>query len=481
MFTSQQTQWSATQARVNDVHSRLNDTSVDRILRPTSINHLISIVHSAAISGERICIGGGRHAMGSQQFQTDGIFLDMTSLNSVLSFDRSLGLLEVESGIQWPAIINYLREAQPERDGSWCIRQKQTGADNLTIGGAVSANVHGRGLKFKPFVEDIESIRVVTAKGESVLCSRDENSDLFKLVVGGYGLFGLIYSVTLRLVRATKLIRAVQIARTDKVMDLFDQRIANGATYGDYQFAIDHNSESFLREGIFSTYTPGSAGFQPANKSLSHTEWHRLVYLAHYDKTEAFRLYSKHYLSTNGQTYWSDTNQLGIYADDYHSTINDRPEGLAGRMPALPEASEIITELYVPGQNFAQFMEQLRSVLLQRNADVIYGTVRLIEQDDESVLAWAKKSFACIVLNLHTEHDQQSLDSTADTFRALIDTAIAFGGSFYLTYHKFARKDQLLACYPEFPWFLAQKRRIDPVEIFSSNWYEHCKRTLANE
>jgi FAD/FMN-containing dehydrogenase len=467
--------WPAAQAHVNDVHSRLNDTSVDQILRPTSINHLISIVHSAAISGQRICIGGGRHAMGSQQFQTDGIFLDMTSLNSVLSFDRTLGLLEVESGIQWPALINYLREAQPEREGSWCIRQKQTGADNLTIGGAVSANVHGRGLKFKPFVADIESIRVVTAKGESVVCSRERNSDLFKLVVGGYGLFGLIYSVTLRLVRSTQLVRSVQMARTAEVMDLFDRHMANGAIYGDYQFAIDHESDSFLREGIFSTYAPepGSAGFQPANKTLSESQWHRLVYLAHYDKAEAFRLYSKHYLSTDGQTYWSDTNQLGIYADDYHSALNGSTK--------LERASEIITELYVPRENFAQFMEQLRSVLLQRNADVIYGTVRLIERDDESVLAWAKRTFACIVLNLHTEHDQQSLDTTAETFRALIDTAIAFGGSFYLTYHRFARKDQLLACYPEFPWFLAQKRRFDPGEIFSSNWYENCKRTVTNE
>ena len=34
------------------------------------------------------------------------------------------------------------------------IVQKQTGADRLTIGGALAANIHGRGLRLQPFVAD---------------------------------------------------------------------------------------------------------------------------------------------------------------------------------------------------------------------------------------------------------------------------------------------------------------------------------------
>ena len=49
---------------------------------------------------------------------------------------------------------------------SFGIRQKQTGADRLTVGGAVSANIHGRGLNAQPFVADIEALEVVTPKGE---------------------------------------------------------------------------------------------------------------------------------------------------------------------------------------------------------------------------------------------------------------------------------------------------------------------------
>jgi FAD/FMN-containing dehydrogenase len=474
MFTIQHTKPRTMELRVNDVHSQLNETDVSEIQRPRSPAQLISLVHSAAISGRSISIGGGRHAMGSQQFLTNGIFVDMTSLNRVLHFDRELGLLEVESGIQWPAVIEYLRDAQAERVGAWCIRQKQTGADNLTIGGAVCANIHGRGLRFKPFVQDIESLQVVDASGCLVRCSRTENYNLFKLVVGGYGLFGLIYSVTIRLMRTTNLRRKVRIARTENVMQLLEEHSAEGYTFGDFQFQIDHQSTSFLREGIFSAYKPtdDAAPEQPRVK-LSATRWHQLAYLAHYDKSQAYRQYTEHYLSTDGQVYCSDTHQLGIYVDDYHTAINHAGHEGAG--------SEIITELYVPRDRFYDFMEAARVVLREDSASVIYGTVRLIERDTETLLAWAKQDFACIVLNLHSDHDSQSLENTAETFRALIDAAIGFGGSFYLTYHKFARKDQIVSCYPEFKQFIQAKQQRDPQQLFNSNWYQHCKKTVLSE
>lgn len=52
--------------------------------------------------------------------------------------------------------------------------------------------------------------------------------------------------------------------------------------------------------------------------------------------------------------------------------------------------------------------------------------------------------------------------------------------SYYLTYHKFATRDQILACYPQFPEFLRLKRRYDPEERFQSDWYRHYRRMFAD-
>ena len=99
--------------------------------------------------------------MGGQQFLTDGPLLDMRQLNRVRTLDEEHGLLQVEAGITWPDVIRgYLVPPNGARASSWGIRQKQTGADRLTIGGAVAANIHGRCLTAPPFIADIESLEV---------------------------------------------------------------------------------------------------------------------------------------------------------------------------------------------------------------------------------------------------------------------------------------------------------------------------------
>ena len=82
--------------------------------------------------------------MGAQQFGTGAVLVDTTRLNRVLSFDPKEGIVEVEAGIQWPELIEYLLTVQKGRSRQWGIVQKQTGADRLSIGGAVAANVHAR-------------------------------------------------------------------------------------------------------------------------------------------------------------------------------------------------------------------------------------------------------------------------------------------------------------------------------------------------
>src|SRR5688572_704879 len=148
---------------VNDTHSALNPTWVSRVIEPQSTEDVVRTVREARVRGETIAIAGGRHAMGGHQFHTGAILLDMRHLNRARSLDEARGLLCVEAGITWPDVFrSYLVRAHGHRS-HWGIRQKQTGADRLTIGGAVAANIHGRCLTAGPFVEDLESLEVVTS------------------------------------------------------------------------------------------------------------------------------------------------------------------------------------------------------------------------------------------------------------------------------------------------------------------------------
>jgi FAD/FMN-containing dehydrogenase len=458
---------------LNDVHSRLNPTRVARVVRVTGLEELRSAVIEAARRSERISVAGGRHAMGGQQLGVGTVHLDTAPLARILDFDRELGVVEVEAGIRWPGLIEGCRELQGDRV-SWGIRQKQTGADRLSLGGALAANIHGRGLSLPPFVADVESCTVVDAGGEVVTCSRRRNRHLFSLVAGGYGLFGVVYSLRLRLAPRRKVRRVVELRRAEGLMEAFDQRIAEGFLFGDFQFEVDPASAGFLTRGVFSCYRPVSdhAPIPEGQRELSEVDWLRLLELAHRDKGRAFEEYAAHYRSTDGQLYWSDTHQLTPYLDRYHQRL-DR------RLGAAVPGSEMITELYVPRPRLAAFLVHAAGALREERAEVIYGTVRLIERDGDSFLAWAREPWACVVLNLHVDHTAPGLHRVRSAFRRLIDLALEEGGSYYLTYHRWATREQLVAAYPQFPDFLACKRLYDPEERFQSDWYRSCRRLVA--
>ncbi|HEX8128057.1 MAG TPA: FAD-binding oxidoreductase [Pyrinomonadaceae bacterium] len=455
---------------VNDVHSQLNETRVGSIAEPETVEALQALIRRAREAGEAVSVAGGRHAMGGQQFATNGVLVDMRRMNRVLSFDPSRYEIEVEAGMQWPQLVNFMVAAQrgraPHRQAA--IVQKQTGADNLSLGGALAANIHGRGLNLKPFVNDVESFVLVDAEGEARRCSRRENPELFSLVVGGYGLFGIVASVRLRLARRRKLERVAVISATHDLPAAFDERIKDGFLYGDFQFVTDEAAPDFLRRGIFSCYRPvaDDAPMPEHQAELCAGDWQNLYHLAHVNRRRAFEVYAGHYLATSGQLYWSDTHQLSVYLDDYHRQLDLL-------MGARVRSTEMITEVYVPRAALTDFLETVRRDFRRHAVELIYGTVRLIERDEESFLAWAKDSYACVVFNLHTEHSAAGISKAQADFRRLITRAIEHGGSYYLTYHRWATREQVETCYPQLPEFLRRKQLHDPRETFQSDWYRH--------
>jgi FAD/FMN-containing dehydrogenase len=460
---------------VNDLHSQLNPTLVDQIIPVDSMAAIRQVIDEARRQNKAISIAGKRHAMGGQQFGADTILIDTTPLNKILQFNREEGWVEVEAGIQWPELIDTLISLQAGAPKQWGIAQKQTGADHLTLGGTIAANGHGRGLRMRPIIADIESLQLVDAQGNLQSCSRTHNSELFRLVIGGYGLFGAVYAIKLRLAPRRKLERVVELISLDELAPAFEQRIAAGFLYGDFQFAIDEQSADFLRRGVFSCYrpVPWDTPVPEGQKALSDQEWLELIYLSHADKRRAFQRYSDHYLATSGQIYWSDTHQLSPYFENYHHWLDQK-------VNAAEPGSEIITEIYVPRDKLVELMSEVAHDFRQNGVNVIYGTIRLIEQDQESFLAWAKQPYACIIFNLHTPHTPGGIEHSANAFRRLIDMAIKRGGSYFLTYHKFATRRQVETCYPQFPEFLRLKRIYDPDERFQNDWYRHYKTMFAD-
>ena len=95
---------------VNDIHSQLSRTRVSAVYTPNTVRDLRAIIQTAKTSRSPVSICGRRHSMGGQQFGTDNMLVDMTSMNRLLDFDKERGIVEIEAGIEWPQLLDYLKK-----------------------------------------------------------------------------------------------------------------------------------------------------------------------------------------------------------------------------------------------------------------------------------------------------------------------------------------------------------------------------------
>ena len=315
-------------------------------------------------------------------------------------FDRNEALLEVEAGITWPDVIRGYLALQRGPGPAFGIRQKQTGADRLTLGGAVAANIHGRGADRAALRGGHRGAGSGHRHGRrACAAAATKTPTLFRHVVGGYGLFGVVTAVTLRLVPRVKVERCVARLDIDELIDAFDERIADGHLYGDFQFATAPQCADFLRTGVLSSYRPvdPAAAFPTTSGGCRKATGTNCCGWRTATSAPPSSKFTEFYLATHGQLYWSDTHQLNLYLEDYHGALDHR-------LGAAVRGSEMITELYVPRDRLVAFMNDVRRDFRMHGVDFIYGTIRLIEAEHDTALPWAREDWACVIFNLHIDH-----------------------------------------------------------------------------
>ncbi|MCW1891753.1 MAG: FAD-binding oxidoreductase [Candidatus Uhrbacteria bacterium] len=123
-------------------------------------------------------------------FGSESTSVDLSNFNRLLSYQD--GLLHVEAGATLGQVYNFLI-----KHGRYL--PIQPGHPDITIGGCVAADVHGKNqLRDGTFIELVEALELFHPKHGVVTLSRTEHADLFYLTCGGYGLTGIIRTVHLR-------------------------------------------------------------------------------------------------------------------------------------------------------------------------------------------------------------------------------------------------------------------------------------------
>lgn len=104
--------------------------------------------------------------------------------------------------------------------------------------------------------------------------------------------------------------------------------------------------------------------------------------------------------------------------------------------------------------------------------ELLNVTLRYIAPDPVSVMAFAPTERVAAVMSFSQPRTIEADAKMRPVTQALIDRAIAHGGSFYLPYRLHARADQLDRAYPNLERFIAEKSRHDPHGLFRNTMWD---------
>jgi FAD/FMN-containing dehydrogenase len=333
---------------------------------------------------------------------------------------------------------------------------------NFTVGGSLSVNCHGWQHNRPPIASSVASYRLMKADGSIVRCSRDENPELFRLALGGYGLFGVILQVVLRVVpNAAYVPEPPLVVPARDYVARFREKIEE---YGDVTLAIGRlnvnpEEKAFLREAVIILFRPSDQPI-PALRSPGYATLRRTALLAEVGSAEGKKLRWRLELAAGrkiaGKVF--SRNQL----------LNEEAELYQERKA---ERTEILHEYFLPAEGFEPFLEQARRIVPKYQGDLLHVTVRDVKRDRDIWLNYAEKDVFAFVLLFSQARTDAGEEQMAAMTRELIDAALKCGGTYYLPYRLHATKEQFHKAYPMAREFFQRKRRHDPAERFQNQFY----------
>nr|BFD41117.1 FAD-binding oxidoreductase [Pseudomonas sp. FFPRI_1] len=435
---------------VNDI-TQLNPIVVDRVAHPKTLEEIVELV--ATHSGP-IAIGGGRYSMGGQTATEHALQIDMRSFKQILGFSRERKEITLQPGITWRALQDFI----DPYDLSVSIMQSYA---NFTVGGALSVNAHGRYIGYGPLVSSVKSIKLVLADGQVVEASPQLNAELFYGAIGGYGGLGVIVEATLHLSDNVRLLR------TFEEMPLAD--------YRDYFAAqIEHNPQVILHNAVL------------------YPDQYQTLRAVSYRRTE-LPLTVQERLTPLNQNYWKEHKAMKVVSqwpggktlrqEVIDPLVLKKPQVSWRNHEASLDVRElepdsrakrtyVLQEYFVPPDQLESFIQEMGTTLRAHKVNVINLSIRHAKADPGTLLAWAKTEVFALVLYYQQSTTQAARNEVGQWTRALVDSAIKHGGSYYLPYQIHATPQQFRAAYPRAGEFLALKARVDPQNKFRNKLWD---------
>lgn len=435
---------------INDV-SQLNPISVPDVVTPTSLEELVAFVahHDGPIS-----IGGGRFSQGGQTATESAVQIDMRQFNKVLAFSAPDKEITVQAGITWRKIQEYIDPYD------LALQIMQTYA-NFTVGGALSVNSHGRYIGMGPLVLSVKSIRVVLADGTVVLATPTEHSDVFYGAIGGYGSLGVIAEATLKLTDNVRVERRSQVMPLREYWSFFDTNVRHNPEIVFHNADIYPNAYDTVRVTSYvRTEKPVTekARLVPTDQSY---RLDRLLFwiISEWPGGKWIRQHIVDPILFHGER---------VEWRNYEASYDVKELEPASRR----DSTYVLQEYFVPLGHLKEFVPKMGEILNRRHVNVINISIRHAKPDPGTVMAWARSEVFAYVLYYKQGTGVENRQAVSAWTRELIDTAVSYGGTYYLPYQILATPQEFHAAYPNADRLFELKRQLDPRYKFRNKLWD---------
>ncbi len=158
--------------------------------------------HARAIQPFRPCrmkgsvlpYGNGR-SYGDSCHNDTGTLLDSRQRHRIIAFDKQTGLMRLEAGAMLGDVLEAL-------EGTGWFVPVVPGTRYVTFGGMLANDIHGKNHEHcGTFGRHVRSLTLHRSDREPVICSPDENADLFAATIGGMGLTGFVTQMDVQIMR----------------------------------------------------------------------------------------------------------------------------------------------------------------------------------------------------------------------------------------------------------------------------------------
>lgn len=461
---------------INDI-SCLNSTPIYGLIKVEKEADIKNALIFAQDNSLKVSLAGVRHSMGGQALFKNAVVLDMTDFKQ-MSVDEKTKILRVQSGATWHDIQKYLHPK------GLAVKAMQS-SDIFTIGGSISVNAHGMDHHIGSLGSTIQSMRIMLADRTIQEISKIQNPELYSLVIGGYGLFGIILDADIEITNNEMYERETKVISYKDFPKEFESIIADGDKYGLMYSHLSTGPNSFLKEVIIYNYkkVDNFIGEIPPLQERTNVELKR--FFLNLGKTgtlgRQIRYWAEKYLQPRFESCSVSRNDAMGEGEaclvSRNQEMHDTGRFLRNN---LKSDTDILQEYFIPRDKFIPFVDGMRDILEKNKAVVLNSGIRVVNKED-IFLNYATEDMFAMVLYLNQRTTVEENQKMEKLTKELVDLAISLSGKPYLPYQLYFTEEQLHKAYPNLDQFFSNKRKYDPNLILMNSFYAKYSNTNSSK